>query len=348
MIKIPRTANQVVLLKAKIFILLMLSFLGMAGVQSLSAQALPPKIEIPAGTFDFGTVAEGHKVIHDFEVKNTGGTDLIIQQVVPACGCTAALAKESTVPAGGSTVIHVEFDSSGFSGMKSKAARVNSNDPISPSLFVTLKGTIEPDVNFEPARVQLGEFVNATDVALPDVRVVVKTLGNSKIVSVAAGSSNLVVSAVTQNSNEYVFNVRPVAGALLGDIRDRVIVTINKSGENREVSLPVLGKAVGPVSLKPSSVAMGIIEGSAIIERRVQLENRRKKPILITSIDSDNPAVSVTQKVIQEGKVLVLVVAVNPKLLAADLRSTVTLNFDDASLSPLQFSVYGVRPAEIE
>jgi len=346
--KIPSNAHHVVLFQLVLPMFLLLLFFAVTGAPSLSAQALPPKIEIPADTFDFGTVAEGHKVIHDFEVKNTGGTDLIIQQVVPACGCTAAVAKESTVPAGGSTVIHVEFDSSGFSGMKSKAARVNSNDPVSPSLFVTLKGTIETDVSFEPPRVQFGEFVNATDVPLPDVSVTVQTKGDSKIVSVVAGSPSLTVSAGTQSPTGYVFNVRPVAGALLGDIRDRVIVTISKSGENREVSLPVIGKALGPVSLKPSSVAMGIIEGSTIVERRVQLENRRKKPVLITSIASDNPAVSVTQKVIQEGKTIILVVAVNPKLLEADLRSTVTLNFDDSSLAPLQFSVYGVRPAIIE
>jgi hypothetical protein len=317
-------------------------------VGAVSAQVLPPKIEIPADTFDFGSIAEGHKVIHDFEVKNAGGSDLVIQQVVPACGCTAAVAKESTVPAGGSTVIHVEFDSSGFSGAKSKAARVNSNDPVNPSLFVTLKGTIETGVSFEPERVQFGEFVNATDVPVPEVRVAARTSGDGKIVSVVAGSPALAIVPVTQNQNENVFSVRPVAGALLGDIRDRVIVTISKDGQNREVSLPVLGKAVGPVSLKPSSVAMGIIEGASIVERRVHLENRRKKPVSITSIDTDNPAVSVTQKVIQEGKTLVLVVAVNPKLLSTDLRSTVTLNFDDPTLTPLQFSVYGVRPAEAD
>ena len=312
------------------------------------ADVAPPKIEIAQPLFDFGVVPEGTRVKHDFEVSNVGGAELIIQQVVPSCGCTAAIAQDPKIAAAGKSVIHVEFDTTGFSGEKTKQARINSNDPVTPSTFVTLKGTVDTDLSFDPERIQLGEFVSGADSVLPEVKVVARSKGSSQIVSVMPGSPSLELAVVRSSPFEWEFTVKPAAGIAPGDVRDRIIVGLAKGDEKRETNIPVIGKAAGPIMIKPSSVAMGILEGDAPIERRVQIESRRRKPFVIRSIESDNPVVKVTQKSIETGKALVLIVRVDPRELKADLRSTVTVTFDDAALAPLQFSVYGVRPPTVD
>ncbi len=326
---------------------LLLSF-GAVPLAAFAADSAAPVIDIVSPVFDFGTVAQGTRVKHDFEVANTGGTDLIIQQVVPACGCTAAVAQNTQIAPGAKTVIHVEFDSSGFSGAKTKEARVNSNDPEHPSVFITLQGVVETELALEPQRIQFGEFVSSPDVKLPEMNGSASAKGSTTVTSVTAGSKSLEVIKIKGSPTEWQYTVRPAAGIPPGDIRDRLIVTIDKGGEKREVSIPVIGRAIGPVILRPSSLAMGVISGVAPIERRMQIESRRKVPFKITKIETDNPAVTVQEKSIEAGKNSVLVVTVDPTQVKGDLRTTVTLNFDDSTLSPLQFSVYGVQPPTVE
>lgn len=315
---------------------------------AFAVDAAAPVIHVGEPTFDFGTIAQGTRVKHDFEISNSGGSDLIIQSVVPACGCTAAVAQESKVPPGGKTVVHVEFDSSGFSGAKVKEARINSSDPENPSVFITLKGIIEPELALDPPRIQFGEFVSSPDVPLPAMSEKILAKGSTTITGVAAGSKSLEVTTSRSSASEWEVMVRPALGIAPGDIRDRVIISIDKSGEKREVSIPVIGRAIGPIVLRPSSLAMGVIGGDQPIERRMQIESRRTIPFKISKIESDNPAVTVLEKNIESGKNSVLVVTVDPKKVKGDLRSTVTLLFDDTSLSPLQFGVYGVQPPNVE
>ena len=42
-----------------------------------------PVIQVPEATYDFGEVFEGGEVSHDYMVKNTGKTELQIEQVRP-------------------------------------------------------------------------------------------------------------------------------------------------------------------------------------------------------------------------------------------------------------------------
>jgi hypothetical protein len=49
-----------------------------------------PKIEIGQETKDMGTVAKGQVIEADFVIKNMGGSDLIISDARPSCGCTVS------------------------------------------------------------------------------------------------------------------------------------------------------------------------------------------------------------------------------------------------------------------
>src|SRR5262249_39579724 len=49
-----------------------------------------PKIEITPETKDAGTVPKGQMIDTTFLVKNSGGSDLVITDARPGCGCTVA------------------------------------------------------------------------------------------------------------------------------------------------------------------------------------------------------------------------------------------------------------------
>ena len=54
------------------------------------AAVAAPKIEVLPETKDAGVVAKGQVIETTFLVKNNGGSDLIISDARPGCGCTVA------------------------------------------------------------------------------------------------------------------------------------------------------------------------------------------------------------------------------------------------------------------
>ncbi|MEA1965037.1 MAG: DUF1573 domain-containing protein [Candidatus Aerophobetes bacterium] len=113
-------------------------------VRALPAQETsPPDIEFSEELWDFGTIKEGEKVTHTFEVRNLGGAKLVIGKVRTSCGCAAALVSSQEVAPGGSGQIKVIFDSSGYKGKISKNIYVESNDPDELRKVLTIKANVE-------------------------------------------------------------------------------------------------------------------------------------------------------------------------------------------------------------
>ncbi len=88
-----------------------------------------PKTEITFSEMrhDFGTIAEGDIVKHDFRFRNTGTQPLLISKVDVSCGCTAPAFPKEPVPPGGEGTISLQFNSANRKGKQSKSALVFSN-----------------------------------------------------------------------------------------------------------------------------------------------------------------------------------------------------------------------------
>jgi hypothetical protein len=106
-------------------------------------KANAPKIELDDINFNFDTIKSGDKVTHNYIVKNTGKSDLIIRKLSPTCGCTAVNLKSSVIKSGESTTIATEFNSVGKSGTQNKTITLISNDPLNPKTILWIKGTIK-------------------------------------------------------------------------------------------------------------------------------------------------------------------------------------------------------------
>ncbi len=98
--------------------------------------------EISETTWDFGTIKQGAEVSHDFVVKNTGKSELIIRKVKASCGCTATSPQKTVLAPGESTKISTVFDSKGKSGSQNKSVTVVTNDPKNTTQMLRITGTI--------------------------------------------------------------------------------------------------------------------------------------------------------------------------------------------------------------
>jgi len=104
-----------------------------------------PRIEFDRKEFKGQSVIEGEKLTVTYTFSNTGGTDLIIEDVRASCGCTATSPKDKIVAPGATSEITATFDSRGRTGKQRKSITVRTNDPVNKSIILRLEADVERD-----------------------------------------------------------------------------------------------------------------------------------------------------------------------------------------------------------
>lgn len=113
-----------------------------------------PRLVIESTIHQFGDVAPGTPLEYAFEIKNTGDAPLQILKVKPACGCTTSEYDTTIAPGGtGHVALAVKYTKH-YKGSVAKSARVDTNDPLHPTMNLVLRATFpkpETDATSAPA-----------------------------------------------------------------------------------------------------------------------------------------------------------------------------------------------------
>jgi rhodanese-related sulfurtransferase len=145
-------------------ILVLLAVMGL----SLVAFAAP-KIASDTLSYNFGTVLEGTVVTHTFVLTNSGNSALSITGVHTSCGCTTAALTKSTLAPGESVGLTVHFNTAHYQGQVQKTVYVQSNDPSTPQMTLTLAGTVTKLQSYQIAAGDLNDlFYLLVDLRSPD------------------------------------------------------------------------------------------------------------------------------------------------------------------------------------
>lgn len=121
--------------------------LAHGGEQPVTQNIIPgdnaeaPVMELASDTYDFGKVAEGKHVEHEFRFKNTGGSPLIISNVQASCGCTTPDYSKNPIAPGEEGLVKVVFNSAGQMGKQHKVITVTSN-ALSTNTLLHLRGEV--------------------------------------------------------------------------------------------------------------------------------------------------------------------------------------------------------------
>ena len=109
-----------------------------------------PKIQFNTPVYDFGKISAGEIIKYSFIFTNVGDQLLILTNVQPSCGCTAAGAWTREVEPGKIGTIPVQFNSANFGGPISKMVTVVCNDKRQPAVYLQIKGTIWKPIETTP------------------------------------------------------------------------------------------------------------------------------------------------------------------------------------------------------
>jgi len=95
---------------------------------------------------DFGKVTEGEKVACIFAFGNIGKGPLVISSVTTSCGCTVPKYDTKPIARGGSGIVEVVFNSSGYKGRQTKTITVHSNAS-KPIVLLRISGEVLSSTN---------------------------------------------------------------------------------------------------------------------------------------------------------------------------------------------------------
>lgn len=316
---------------------------GLAAAQQPVAQA---KAVVVEPEYDFGAVSEGTTVSHDFIVRNEGTVDLVIQNLVPGCGCTAASSSKDPIKPGTEGRVRVDFDTTGFSGRKHKSVRLITNDLDTPLQTVALVGVVISDISVEPRLLNFGEVVRGQDPESTNQRVdiAIREGSSVRIAGVKAYSKYLVVQELQPGELQRSYKVSLAPGVPIGEFRDRGLIVSLTGAREKSVVVPVYARVRGRIAMEPPQLSFGILEGQQPVQRSVKLEIRGSEPVSVLSLKSSHPAVSAALKVIQAGKNYVVQVSVDPKQVVRELRGSIEISTDDKEESSVSLGVYGILP----
>ncbi len=129
----------------KMLFTLMVGLLGTVTMAQPNAKPVGgtgPMISVDKESHDYGTIKQGGNGECVFTVTNTGDAPLIITQCQGSCGCTVPQCEKAPILPGAKSAITVKYDTNRV-GPINKTVTITSNASNTPSLMVTIKGTVE-------------------------------------------------------------------------------------------------------------------------------------------------------------------------------------------------------------
>lgn len=101
------------------------------------------KLEISNRSLDFGKTTAGQIIEFEVELVNQGQEKLFFRKVKSNCGCITYDLKDKGVKRGKSQTLKIYMDTSDLRGNQYKSVTIYSNDPVTPTQIITIKGKVE-------------------------------------------------------------------------------------------------------------------------------------------------------------------------------------------------------------
>ncbi len=303
-----------------------------------------PKLVLESQTFDFGEVEEGTPVEHEFAISNDGSAPLLITDVNPDCGCTAAVAESPTILPGEETVINVSFDTIGFYGEKNKTIRLHTTDPKKPTVLLTLKGKIRREVEVIPPRFYFGSIQKGTQNKMQG-KVSLRSESKTKIIDIISRSEHVEIERgeIEKGAGEK-FTIVLKDDVPAGVFRDRIVVKTNNK-KQPVINVPVFAQIQGDLVLIPADVSFGLLDGplEEQITGSVMLKNKGPHKLEIESIEAKNESLSASFERNDKTGDYLITVSVRPGTVGTIKgRLKINTNHPDPDQKQVTLPVYGI------
>lgn len=302
-----------------------------------------PKISVAETIKDFGTVSKGDVLTHEFIIANIGTQPLIIKQVSPACGCTAAVVNNPIVKPGEETQLRVTFETESFEGVKNKPIRIYTNDPKPSTIIFYVKANILPDIQVTPARIDLGEISRRTPIS-QKIELISRT-SPFNIQEVLTKSDYLRTEFKKVSDTHYTVDIISTKILPLGKNRGRVVIKTTMP-KQETINYQTSFFAFGDLSFSPKSLNFGSLSqknsGTGMFTKQIRIQNlNTSNKTLVNEVLTSLKSVSVSLK--QDSLGQLIEISLDPRTRGV-IRGVVSANtsslIEDEKI--LEFPFFGI------
>jgi hypothetical protein len=307
-----------------------------------------PKIEISQETRDMGTVPKGQVVEAEFLIHNAGGSDLVITDARPSCGCTVS-SFDKLVKPGADGKVKASVDTKSFSGPISKSVLVVSNDPERPQMNLFVKAVVKPFVDVAPQQYVRFSVVKG-DAATQDVVLISEEKGFKP--TIAETAQSYVKAEITpagdkdkiagRPGDQYKLSISVTPDAPEGLLNAPVRITTGVQ-QQPNMEVPVSGIVRPRVSVTPITVNFGnFTAGKDPITRNIVVTNNKPAtPLKVTKAEVSVPGFMTDVVPTQEGVSYTVVVKASDKVKKGALEGMVKLFTSDKERAVIEIPLRG-------
>lgn len=297
-----------------------------------------PKLELIEPTYDFGTVLNGSPVSHVFKLRNAGQGKLIIGQVMPSCGCTAAKPTKTELAPGESSEIRVTLSTSALSGHSDHTVMIATNDPDHPMTTLTMVGDVRMQVTATPADIDFGRVAHG-QAEVREVTLTALKQPGFEVEKIANSNPNIKVERTASAADHGVGLKISLAGTMpVGAFVDTVDIATNRV----PVKVAVYGTVTGPISVDPPQVSFGIVPHLGSAERIVRITNSGPRPVKLIGMASSNQSVAASIELLTPGKEYKLTVLLRKNTPDGQVRGQLVIKTDDPEQQTVTIPYYGI------
>jgi hypothetical protein len=260
-----------------------------------------PKIQFATTVYDFGRVRSGEPVKYTYVFTNVGDATLILANVQPQCGCTAAGDWSRQVEPGQTGNIPIQFNTAAYNVPVFKQVTVTCNDKAQPAVFLQLKGVVFKPLDVAPPMA----YLNLS----PDAE------GGSATVTITNNTEDaLVLSEPVSNNKAFAAELRTDTPgksyqlvissiAPLGAPGVQAQITVKTSWTNQPtLTVPVYANTKPVLSVSPSIISLPPSPLAAVQTSSVTIQNNSTNPLSVTDASVNAAGVEVQIKEMQPGQ----------------------------------------------
>ncbi len=260
-----------------------------------------PRISCAEAEYDFGEKLNTFKGTHVFTLRNEGGTDLRITRLRHSCGCLQ-LKMNGGVDAPGATIIppgstaklEVDYTLELRKGTQNFPIVVSSNDPVTPHLFLAVKGVAVAGVDVIPV---LGVITfRPGETSAPECEFELNPLDGKKFNVVGCETGSARLAASTEDAGAGLprkVKVRLTGG--MWPMEENIETDLSIRTDHPDYALikvPVVAQFIGDIDVFPHVIE---IDGNEqeMVTRRVTLRNLKGGRLELLSVVPPTPGITV-------------------------------------------------------
>jgi hypothetical protein len=297
-----------------------------------------PKLELIDPTYNFGTVLNGKPVSHTFKLRNTGHAKLIIGQVLPSCGCTAAKPTRTELTPGESSEILVTLSTTALSGHSEHTVTIATNDPAHLMATLTMVGDVKLQVTATPSDIDFGKVTHGQAETREVTLTALKQAG-FEVGKIANSNPNIKVERQPSAAGQAVMLKVSLADTMpVGTFVD----TLNIATNRIPVQVSVYGTVAGALNVDPPQVSFGIVPHRGSAERIVRITNSGKRPVKLLGMESSNTSVAASIEPVTPGKEYKVTVLLRRNTRDGQVRGQLVIKTDDPEQQSVTIPYYGI------